>query len=125
MSWQTLIAIGSGGFLGAISRAYINALFAKEFGTAFPYSTLFVNVVGSFFIGFLLSLFNNIQIDTHVKSFLTTGFLGALTTFSTFSIETYFLLEINILNGILNIVLNLIGSIVAAIIGLKVVNLIF
>lgn len=54
----------------------------------FPFGTLTVNLVGSFLLGFFFELFDQILVDTEIKSFVTIGFLGAFTTFSTFSLES-------------------------------------
>ncbi|EAJ8404268.1 CrcB family protein [Campylobacter jejuni] len=77
----------------------------------FPYSisfgTLFVNVLGSFIIGLLFSYAQNKGLSPLLKSFISTGFLGAFTTFSTFSYENLLLLQSgNYLNFTLNIILN-------------------
>jgi CrcB protein len=78
--------------------------------------------VGSFFIGFLVALFLVFTPSDIVKGFLITGILGALTTYSTFAIESYVLLNNNIWYGILNIVLNVVGTILAAAAGYKLVS---
>jgi CrcB protein len=107
MSWQTILAIGSGGFLGAVARAYLNGLLSKSVETSFPIGTLGVNVLGSFILGSLFAYFTFVSLDIHLKSFLTTGLLGALTTFSTFAFETVLLLQAgNLLFAVGNIVLN-------------------
>ncbi len=97
MSWQTLLAIGAGGFLGAVLRAYLNGVVSHHFPHNLPYGTLSVNLVGSLAIGILFAIFANTTQDTmlsvQMKSFLTTGLLGALTTYSTFAMESFFLLQ--------------------------------
>lgn len=97
MSPYTLLAIGMGGFLGAISRAYLNGLVNAQLPHTLPFGTLGVNLLGSFIIGILFALFANTTQDSllsvEMKSFLTTGFLGALTTYSTFAMESFFLLQ--------------------------------
>ncbi len=119
MSWQTLLAIGSGGFLGAISRAWLNGAINHHFPHSLPYGTLGVNLIGSFVIGVLFALFAQTTLfGVHTKSFLTTGFLGALTTYSTFAMETVFLLGGGqMLLAAANMALNLFGSIAMASIG--------
>lgn len=97
MSWQTLLAIGAGGFLGAILRAYLNGVVSHHFPHNLPYGTLSVNLIGSLAIGILFAIFANTTQDSllsvQMKSFLTTGLLGALTTYSTFAMESFFLLQ--------------------------------
>ncbi|WP_458699513.1 fluoride efflux transporter CrcB [Sulfurospirillum sp. 1307] len=123
MSWQTILAIGSGGFIGAVSRAYLNGLVNKNIPHDLPFGTLSVNLLGSLILGILFAFFNYTEFfSVHVKSFLSTGMMGALTTYSTFAIETFWLLNAgNIVLGISNILLNVIGTILAAGIGFKTV----
>ncbi len=116
MSWQTLLAIGSGGFIGAVLRAYFNGLISHRFPHELPYGTLGVNLIGSFIMGLLVAYFMYTTVfSIHAKSFLSTGILGALTTYSTFAIESFLLLEGgHILLAIANVSLNAIGTIVMA-----------
>lgn len=114
LSWQTVLAIGSGGFCGAIARVYIVHVSNKTFVSDFPYGVLIANLIGSFLIGCLFAYFASTATNEITKSFLTTGFLGALTTYSTFAIESFFLLETSLFLGITNMSLNLFGTILAA-----------
>ena len=118
-TWQNIFAVGVGGFLGATTRFYVNVMVAKTFPYDIPLATLGVNVVGSFIIGILVAIFLYFTPIEWLKLFLITGFLGALTTYSTFAIETFFLLQSSFWMGILNIALNLIGSIIAVALGYK------
>ena len=122
MTYSTILAVGLGGFLGAIARVYVVHLSNKTFVSDFPYGVLAVNIVGSFLIGALFAVFAVYNFSTESKSFLTSGFLGALTTYSTFAIETFFLLETSFFLGIMNITLNLLGTIVAAGSGYKLLH---
>ena len=117
-----LLAVGSGGFLGAISRLYINMIISKNYPHELPLATLGVNIVGSFLIGILIALFLYFTPSETIRLFLITGFLGALTTYSTFAIESYFLLNSSFMYGVLNIILNVVGSIVAAGSGYKLLH---
>jgi len=122
MSWQTILAIGSGGFLGAVLRAYLNGLISHKLPHDIPIGTLSVNLIGSFIMGILIASFMYTTIfSVHTKSFLSTGILGALTTYSTFAIESFFLLQTSFMYALLNILLNLIGSIGAAAMGYKLI----
>ncbi len=114
LNLQMFLAVGCGGFLGAIGRFYINTVVTKNFPYELPLATLGVNIIGSFFIGILIALFLHFTPSDTLRVFLITGFLGALTTYSTFAIESFFLLNSSFLYGILNIVLNVVGSIAAA-----------
>jgi len=101
-----LLIIGAGGFFGAISRYLIATYTQKLFGVFFPVGTLSVNVLGSFLIGFAAMYFSH-TIQPEYKAFVITGFLGALTTFSTFSLENITMIQDGeITKALLNIFLN-------------------
>ena len=116
MSWQTILAIGSGGFIGAVLRAYLNGLISHRVPHDLPYGTLGVNLIGSFVMGVLIAYFMYTNMfSIHVKSFLTTGLLGALTTYSTFAIESFLLLKGgHTMLAALNMSLNTFGTIIMA-----------
>lgn len=114
LGWQTVVAVGCGGFLGAITRVYLNLIITKALPHDFPFGILTVNVLGSFLIGILFAVFIHYNINESAKAFLTTGFLGALTTYSTFAIESFFLLHTSFFLGVANMALNLFGTILAA-----------
>ena len=119
---HTILAVGVGGFFGAIARFLIATFVQKMSGSLFPFGTLAVNVLGSFIIGILFLYFSHIA-NPFYKAMLITGFLGALTTFSTFSLETVLLLQDGLyLKALLNIALNVtltISSTILAIIIFK------
>ena len=116
MSWQTILAIGSGGFIGAVLRAYFNGLISHKLPHDLPFVTLGVNLVGSFLMGILIAYFMYTSFfSLHAKSFLSTGVLGALTTYSAFAVESFLLLEGgHILLALANISLNAFGTIFMA-----------
>ncbi len=118
-SWQAVLAIGFGGFLGAVLRAYTVHFTNKYIPLELPLGILLVNIIGSFLIGLAFAYINHYSMQETTKLFLTTGFLGALTTYSTFAIESYFLLHTSIFLALLNMVLNLFGTILAAASGYK------
>jgi CrcB protein len=122
LSWQTILAIGLGGFLGAIARAYAVHFTNKYIPLEFPLGILLVNLIGSFIIGILFAYFSHYTVSINLKAFLTTGFLGALTTYSTFAIESYLLFGTSIYLALTNITLNLFGTIIAAGSGYKLVH---
>ena len=92
MQLTLLLAVGTGGFVGAILRFLISGWVQKAAPTLFPVGTLTVNVLGSFVIGFMALYFENV-VAPHQKALVITGTLGALTTFSTFSLETVTMLQ--------------------------------
>jgi len=88
-----VLAVGFGGFFGAIACFLISSWIQKSSASLFPFGTLGVNILGSFIIGFLFLYFQHINLSIHQKAIFVTGLLGALTTFSTFSWETLFMIQ--------------------------------
>ncbi|PHS18443.1 MAG: fluoride efflux transporter CrcB [Blastopirellula sp.] len=89
-----LALIGTFGAVGAMTRFGVNQLSIYLWGGNFPYGTLTVNILGCFLIGFISYLSANSElVSEHWRICLITGFLGALTTFSAFGLETYDLFE--------------------------------
>ena len=127
MSWQTILAIGSGGFIGAVLRAYLNGVISHKFPHNLPYGTLGVNLIGSFLMGVLIAYFMYTSFfSLQAKLFLSTGVLGALTTYSTFAIESLLLLQGgHILFAFINISLNAFGTIIIAGSGFYMVKYLF
>lgn len=85
---QHIILIAVGGSLGAVARYSLSTFVYNTTNDIFPYGTLAVNVTGSFLIGVFIELFDTIIIPSEWRSFITIGFLGAYTTFSTYTLET-------------------------------------
>ncbi len=127
MKIDTYLAIGVGGFIGAILRAYLSGLVNNTIKHDIPFGTLSVNLIGSFTLGILIGLINyHILENAHLKSLLTTGMMGALTTFSTFAIESFFLMKNGlIIESVAYISLNLVGSILLAAGGFKIIQSIY
>ena len=93
---QNLLAVGLGGFLGAIARYTMGGFVDARLNTRFPWGTLAVNVLGCLLIGLLLGLVSGrgqLSISESTRLFLVTGFLGSMTTFSTFGHETIELIQ--------------------------------
>jgi fluoride exporter len=90
----TYLLIGVGGFLGANARYLVAGWITERLGIAFPYGTLIINVSGSFILGFFLeSISDRLFLHPNWRLFFAIGFLGAYTTFSTFSFESLVLLQ--------------------------------
>ncbi len=89
-----IFAIASGGALGALGRFWVSTGVYRVLGRDFPWGTLAVNTLGSFLMGLLFALFiDRLAAGPEVRAAVLVGFLGAFTTFSTFSIETLALIE--------------------------------
>ena len=116
-----LIAVALGGACGAVVRFLMSTGLYQWLGRGFPYGTLVVNVVGSFLIGLLTEalILQRIAITLEYRAAILVGFIGAFTTFSTFSLETMYLLEQGSLTkAALNIVFSVLGCLFAVWIGL-------
>ncbi|RUM89405.1 MAG: fluoride efflux transporter CrcB [Thermovibrio sp.] len=122
---MTWLYVGLGGFFGALSRFLISGFVQKLLQTTFPVGTLTVNVLGSFLIGFLVLLFETL-IAPEWKAFFVTGFLGALTTFSTFSYETVVFIQEGLwIKALLNVLLNVLLCLLATLLGMATYRFIF
>lgn len=82
------ILVGLGGVFGAVLRYVVSKVVAERAGTSFPLGTWLVNITGAFLLSFLIGIAAQGIIGKELGLALTTGFLGAYTTFSTFSYET-------------------------------------
>nr|WP_282557095.1 MULTISPECIES: fluoride efflux transporter CrcB [Providencia] len=90
--YPALIAIAIGSVLGGWLRWFVG-LKLNHLYPNIPLGTVFVNLVGGFVIGFAISYFANANISPAYKLFIVTGFCGAFTTFSTFSLEVLVLIQ--------------------------------
>jgi CrcB protein len=90
------LAVCAGSIVGGVLRALASIAAVAWLGDAFPIGTLFVNVVGSFIIGFYATLTgpgSRMMASTRQRQFVMTGICGGFTTFSTFSLETFMLAQ--------------------------------
>jgi CrcB protein len=108
---QQILFIVIGGSLGALTRYGLSKYISQSIQGIFPWGTLVINLTGSFLIGFFFELFDRAMIPAEWRNIITIGFLGAYTTFSTYSLETLSLLQTGeIKAGLLNILMsNLLG----------------
>ena len=91
---NTYIAIAFGGALGAVSRFWLHSVVQRFNDNAFPLGTFAVNLLGSFLIGvFFVVLAEKAQLNEVWRPIVIVGFLGAMTTFSTFSLDALLLFE--------------------------------
>lgn len=117
----TWLAIALGGACGAMAR-YATGLFATAtLGAGFPFGTMLVNVLGSFIIGFVYPQFMAAGADKPLHyALVAIGFLGAFTTFSTFSLDTIQLIEGGqLIKAVSNVTLNLLLCLTACWLGLS------
>ncbi|MCC5468557.1 fluoride efflux transporter CrcB [Pelosinus baikalensis] len=121
-----IIAVAVGGSIGATARYLVSVWAAERFGADFPYGTLIVNVVGCFIIGIFMTLTTErFIVNPYWRLLITVGFVGGLTTFSSFSYETFRVLEdSNMIMALYNIGLNLLLGFAATWIGIGVARLI-
>lgn len=91
---ERALLITVGGAIGTLLRYLVSLLASQWLGTEFPYGTLIVNVSGAFVIGLVQQLGTEaLLIPDNLRLFLTTGMMGGMTTYSTFSYETVQLME--------------------------------
>jgi CrcB protein len=120
--WSKFLLLGVGGFIGSNLRYWISNWAATFLGSYLSYGTLIVNGVGSFILGFL-TLYGTeiIDLDPRIRILIGAGMMGALTTFSTFSLETVnFIRESNYYLAFLNVIANVGVGLISVWIGFAV-----
>lgn len=123
---REFLLIGSGAVLGANARYWLNNYMVGRLGASFPYGTLIINISGSFLLGFVLVLIaNRVVVDPGYRLLIGTGFLGAYTTFSTFSYDTIALLEVgDFLPAMWNVLASVAISLAGAYLGIVLARLV-
>ena len=121
-----IIMVAVGGGIGATTRYLVSMWAAERFGTNFPYGTLIVNVIGCFIIGAFMTLTTERMIvSPYWRLLITVGFVGGLTTFSSYSYETFKLLqEADVMMAMYNLMGNLIIGFFATWLGITAARLI-
>jgi CrcB protein len=117
-----VLLIGLAGALGTLLRYGIGLWAGKAIGADFPYGTFIVNVLGCFLLAFVSQIaLSTSLLSPTLRLTLTTGFMGGLTTYSSFNYETTNLLrERGLAAGVMNVGLTLIACFVAGLLGLLV-----
>ena len=123
---QTVLLISLGAVLGANLRYWFGLWAGQRWGTLFPFATLFINLTGSFILGFFVTLITGkFLIDPRWRIFFATGFLGSYTTFSTYTYESIALLMAgNWSWGLLNLLGSALLGGLAAILGVALGRLV-
>ncbi len=94
MKWTFILAVAAGGSLGSVARYLVAIGFGKLLGPKFPWGTLVINVTGSLLIGLFAGLFAvRWSLPQAVRIFLIVGICGGYTTFSTFSLNSFYLIQ--------------------------------
>ena len=116
---KSFLLVFLGGGLGSLLRFLINQ-FIKSNSQSFPWATLLANLVGCFFIGIIVgwALKNNL-LKTDFVLFLTVGFAGGLTTFSTYALESIFLFKENFLIAFLYLFTSIFLGLIFVVLGIK------
>ncbi len=116
---RDVLLVIAGGALGSLMRYLISYFTHYQTSSPFPYKTLIINVLGCFLIGWITMRFEHHHLMNGIRLFFIIGFLGAFTTFSTFSLETIALYQAgHIRSAILNIFASTFLGILAVIGGL-------
>lgn len=126
MSISVLLSIALGGSLGAVARHIIGSSVNTALATGFPFGTLTVNVLGCLIMGLVAELVAGVwQPSPEVRTFIMVGFLGALTTFSSYALDFATLMESGeLLPAALYVILSNVLCILALFTGFYLIRLI-
>jgi CrcB protein len=116
---ERFLIVCAGSAVGGGARYLVSMWAGERFGTAFPYGTLIVNLVGCLLITFIMHVAAATQMPIQLRLLLTTGFLGGLTTYSSFDFETTTLFQNGShASGALNLAVTVAGCFMAGLLGL-------
>ena len=121
---KVLLAVAIGGAIGAIARFQLSHLFIKSFSGDFIYNIIVANVVGCFLMGVCYEFMNlKMNIGAEWRAFFLVGILGAFTTFSSFALDVFILVERgNFLNASLYILSSVVFSILGLFLGIYIMR---
>jgi len=127
LNLHLILAVAFGGAIGSVARYLVGIESGKLFGLNFPWGTLIINIVGSFMIGaFVESFALRWDLSQFWRVFLTIGICGGFTTFSTFSLDAYLLLDRGqVLAGGAYVIASVVLSIAGLFAGLQLIRAIF
>lgn len=122
--WMQILFVAAGGAAGALCRYGVSLLSARLLGTRFAYGTLIVNLAGCLVVGFIFALSTQRGIPgVSGRLWIMTGFLGAMTTFSTFALESVQFVRSGAVDAaLLNIALNNVAGVVLVFVGIWLGN---
>lgn len=126
-NYQQIFLVFVGGGIGAAARYISTVLIGACFGTVFPFGTLFVNISGSFLIGFIMFFVTNghFILAEPLRLLVVVGFIGGFTTFSSFSMETLLLFRgDSVFYAFVNMAANIIFGLIAVYAGMLAAKLV-
>jgi len=124
MGVNGFVMVGVGAALGAWLRWFLGVAMNAGF-PVFPLGTLVANLAGGYLVGLFLGFASTTEISPELRLFITTGFLGGLTTFSAFSGEAVSLLMRGEYGwGVTHILLHVIGTLLMTVLGIMTINLV-
>ena len=121
---KVLLAVAIGGAIGAIARFQLSQSFIKNFSGDFIYNIMVANIVGCFLMGVCYEFMNlKMNVGVEWRAFFMVGILGAFTTFSSFALDVFILVERgNFLNASMYILSSVVFSIVGLFIGIYIMR---
>lgn len=117
---EKYLLVGMGGFLGTCARYWVSGWAAEKWGTTFPFGTLLINLSGSFVLGLFMTITTErLLLNPGWRLLFAVGFLGAYTTFSTYTYESVqLLLTGNWWSGIANLLSSNLVGLLASVLGI-------